>query len=608
MSDVDAVTRIVGDRNRVAASVASGETVRAGTRETFTSVLGVAGDVHRRSSSAAWRAAPTSPAPTSTPSGGWRCWARPWPATLYGDRDPVGQQINIAGVRFRVVGVFAPLGQSLGVDRDNEVHIPLTTAHRVFATTRIDALAIRAPDRDSIDDLGQRIVAELSRRHPETEFSAVTQEQILGVLGDILGILTGVLAAIAGISLLVGGVGVSNIMLVSVRERTREIGLRKAVGARPRDIGTQFLLEAVLLTSLGGTIGMALGVGTVAAGGGAVAGPGGDHLVVAGAGVRGVGRGRHHLRRGAGPAGRAARPRGRPAHRVAPACTRIAESARSHIRPATVLVDPTSSVGDGNGYGGVMTAAPQGEAAHRRAAGRRPLPDGGRGRVAHAGVEDDGVPPGALEATSPPCGSAGRSGCPSTPSTPTCGARSAKPPDGVRRSTPVFRSRGRGATLEPANIPVVPGVRCRRLRAYALRGTIGWARSSRSAASVWPRRSTASCCARPASSVAVSASEAEPVSDGKPPAKRRAAPAKPERGERPDALPRRSATRRPPGARPAVVLVTGVGRYLGARVAARLAGRSRDRPGHRHRRGTAAGRTGRRSRRRRAARVAAAHR
>jgi putative ABC transport system permease protein len=261
MSDVDAVTRIVGDRSRVAATVASGETVRAGTREMFTSVLGTL----ETSTNVFVRDVARGSYITRTDVETQRRVAVLGAAVarrLYGDRDPVGQQLNVAGVRFRVIAVFAPLGQSLGVDRDNEVHIPLTTAHRVFGTNRIDGLAIRAPDRESIDDLGRRIVAELSRRHPDTEFSAVTQEQILGVLGDILGILTGVLAAIAGISLLVGGVGVSNIMLVSVRERTREIGLRKAVGARPRDIGTQFLLEAVLLTSLGGTIGMALGVGT----------------------------------------------------------------------------------------------------------------------------------------------------------------------------------------------------------------------------------------------------------------------------------------------------------------------------------------------------------
>jgi putative ABC transport system permease protein len=180
---------------------------------------------------------------------------------LFGERDPIGQQLTIAGVRFRVIGVFAPLGQSLGVDRDDEVHIPVTAAHRLYGTQRIDGIAVKAPDRDRITELGDEIVAELSKRHPETDFSAVTQEQILGVLNDILGVLTGVLAAIAGISLLVGGIGVSNIMLVSVRERTREIGLRKAVGARPRDIGVQFLLEAVLLTSLGGVSGMALGVG-----------------------------------------------------------------------------------------------------------------------------------------------------------------------------------------------------------------------------------------------------------------------------------------------------------------------------------------------------------
>jgi putative ABC transport system permease protein len=180
---------------------------------------------------------------------------------LFGDRDAIGAQVSIAGVRFRVLGVFAPLGQSLGVDRDDEVHIPITTAHRLFGTNRVDGLAVKAPERGGIEALSGQIVAELTRRHPDTEFSAVTQEQILGVLGDILGVLTGVLAAIAGISLLVGGVGVSNIMLVSVRERTREIGLRMAVGARPRDIGVQFLLEAVLLTTLGGVLGMALGVG-----------------------------------------------------------------------------------------------------------------------------------------------------------------------------------------------------------------------------------------------------------------------------------------------------------------------------------------------------------
>jgi putative ABC transport system permease protein len=179
---------------------------------------------------------------------------------LFGDRDAVGEQVTIAGVRFRVVGVFAPLGQSLGVDRDNEVHMPITTAQRLFGTGRVDAFAVKAQQRDTIPILGDQLIKELRKRHPDTEFSAVTQEQILGVLGKILGILTTVLAAIAGISLLVGGVGVSNIMLVSVRERTKEIGLRKAVGAKPRDIGVQFLLEAVLLTTVGGLVGTVLGV------------------------------------------------------------------------------------------------------------------------------------------------------------------------------------------------------------------------------------------------------------------------------------------------------------------------------------------------------------
>ncbi|MEV4640990.1 ABC transporter permease [Actinoplanes sp. NPDC049548] len=260
LDDLDPVSRVVGDRSRVAVTIASGENVRAGSRSTFASMQGVLETtptvfVRNLDRGAYLTRADVNTARRVAVLGAGVA------TQLFGDRDPIGRQITIGGVRFRVIGTFERLGQSLGVDRDNEVHVPVTAAQRLLGTDRIDGLAIRAPDRERIDALGADIVATLSERHPDTDFSAVTQEQILGVLGDILGVLTGVLAAIAGISLLVGGVGVSNIMLVSVRERTREIGLRKAVGARPRDIGLQFLLEAVLLTTIGGVLGMALGIG-----------------------------------------------------------------------------------------------------------------------------------------------------------------------------------------------------------------------------------------------------------------------------------------------------------------------------------------------------------
>lgn len=260
LSDVAAVSRVVGDAGQVTATVASGEMVRAGTRSAFTTVQGVLETTPQVFVRDLGRGSYLSSSDVDT-ARRVAVLGSAVAHTLFGDRDPVGQQVSIAAVRFRVIGIFAPLGQSLGVDRDDEVHIPITAAHRLYGTSRVDGIAVKAPDRQQIAELGDRIVGELTARHPDTEFSAVTQEQILGVLGDVLGMLTGVLAAIAGISLLVGGVGVSNIMLVSVRERTREIGLRKAVGARPRDIGLQFLLEAVLLTALGGVTGVALGIG-----------------------------------------------------------------------------------------------------------------------------------------------------------------------------------------------------------------------------------------------------------------------------------------------------------------------------------------------------------
>ena len=260
LDDVEAVDRVVGDRSRVAVTIASGETVRTGSRSAYASMQGVL----ETTPSVFVRRLDRGSYLTRTDVNTGRRVAvlgAGVAGALFGEVDPIGRQVTIGGVRFRVIGTFERLGQSLGVDRDSEVHIPVTAAQRLLGTDRIDALAIRAPDREKIGALGQAVVAALVKQHPDADFSAVTQEQILGVLGDILGVLTGVLAAIAGISLLVGGVGVSNIMLVSVRERTREIGLRKAVGARPRDIGVQFLLEAVLLTTIGGVLGMALGVG-----------------------------------------------------------------------------------------------------------------------------------------------------------------------------------------------------------------------------------------------------------------------------------------------------------------------------------------------------------
>jgi putative ABC transport system permease protein len=261
LDDVGLLGRVVGDERRIAVSVASGETVSVGRRERFVTVNGVNENVPNVFDRPLARGEYISQSDVDT---------RRRVAVLgsdvarrvFGDVDPLGRQVSIAGVRFRVIGVFEKVGSTFGVERDSEVHIPVTAAQRLFGVDRIDALAVKAPRADDVEPLQDELTAALRDKYDGEEFSAVTQTQILGTIGRILALLTLVLSAIAAISLLVGGVGVSNIMLVSVRERTREIGLRKALGARQRDILLQFLIEAVLLCTVGGLIGIGLGVGS----------------------------------------------------------------------------------------------------------------------------------------------------------------------------------------------------------------------------------------------------------------------------------------------------------------------------------------------------------
>jgi len=181
---------------------------------------------------------------------------------LFGVRDPLGQQVYIAGHPFTVVGVMAKKGEGglFTPDPDDRVIIPITTAQRLFRTKRVSSIYISVA-KDYNPDLAVshiRRIMELRFNDPGA-VQVFSQQQIIAAVGSVTGILTILLGSIAGISLLVGGIGIMNIMLVSVTERTREIGIRKAVGAKSRDILAQFLVESVIISVTGGAIGILLG-------------------------------------------------------------------------------------------------------------------------------------------------------------------------------------------------------------------------------------------------------------------------------------------------------------------------------------------------------------
>jgi putative ABC transport system permease protein len=179
---------------------------------------------------------------------------------LFKNIDPVGKKITIAGSRYTVIGVLEKRGSVFGQDQDNTAVIPINTFKKQFATTTPTYIYITAVESELVPYVKKRTEEILKTRLDEEDFTVMTSEQTLETITSITGVLTVALGGIAAISLLVGGIGVMNIMLVSVTERTKEIGLRKALGAKREDILFQFLLEAVMLSLTGGIIGVILGI------------------------------------------------------------------------------------------------------------------------------------------------------------------------------------------------------------------------------------------------------------------------------------------------------------------------------------------------------------
>ena len=180
--------------------------------------------------------------------------------------DPIGKTIKIKNIPFRIIGIMELKGQAGMQNLDDQIIIPLSTSqNRVFGADNLQSISIKVKSAEEMDLASEQVTSLLYFRHnldsaEEADFNIMNQSDLLDTMGDITDTLSLLLGGIAGISLLVGGIGIMNIMLVSVTERTREIGLRKAVGAKRKDILGQFLIESLVLSFLGGGMGLLLGL------------------------------------------------------------------------------------------------------------------------------------------------------------------------------------------------------------------------------------------------------------------------------------------------------------------------------------------------------------
>jgi putative ABC transport system permease protein len=178
---------------------------------------------------------------------------------LFPGQNPVGQPVRVGDWRMRVIGVLAGRGTQVGFNMDDTIMVPVATGLRLANTDSLMRVMLQMQLQTDMDAAKRRIVEIMKDRHDEEDITCMTQDAVMGALSSILNVLTAALVGIAGISLTVAGVGIMNVMLVSVSERTDEVGLLKALGATQRQILAVFLVESIILSSLGGLVGLAIG-------------------------------------------------------------------------------------------------------------------------------------------------------------------------------------------------------------------------------------------------------------------------------------------------------------------------------------------------------------